>query len=136
VRRAVPPLLLVLGLIAALPAGAACSWQEPDRTYAAAEAWRCQAVRWADGDTFTATCAGQDRPIRIRVRGVDTVERGDPRWQASREELRRRTEGLPLTVRPHHDSRDRVVADVLSRDGNVGRVMDARGWSKASCPRR
>lgn len=136
VNRAVLPISLVFALVGVLPAWAACPWREPRRTYTAAEVWRCEAVRWADGDTFTAVCAGHDSPIRIRVRGVDTVERGDPRWRASRQELRRWTEGLPLTVRPHHDSHDRVVADVLSRGGNVGRVMDEGGWSKASCPRR
>jgi hypothetical protein len=70
------------------------------------------------------------------LRGVDTVERGDPRWRASRLELRRRTEATALAIRPHHMHRGRVVADVLVGGVNVGVAMDAEGWSKAVCPRR
>jgi endonuclease YncB( thermonuclease family) len=123
--------------LAAPAAGAAeaCRWREPARTFPASERWTCEALRWADGDTLTATCAGLPEPLRVRVRGVDTVERGDTRWRASRAELRARTEAVPLVVAPHHMHRGRVVADLLAAGSNVGAAMHAAGWSKADCPR-
>ena len=129
--------LAALLLLAAPAAGAAeaCRWREPARTFPAGERWTCEALRWADGDTLTATCAGLAEPVRVRLRGVDTVERGDPRWGASRAELRARTETAPLVVEPHHMHRGRVVADVLAAGGNVGTAMHSAGWSKAECPR-
>jgi endonuclease YncB( thermonuclease family) len=114
----------------------ACRWREPARTYPASERWNCAAFRWADGDTLTVDCEGQAQAIRVRLRGVDTVERGDPRWSASRSELRSRTEAVALIVLPHHLSHERVVADVIARGVNVGLSMDAEGWSKDVCPRK
>ena len=85
--------ILALLLLFSPPALAdACRWREPARTYPAGVSWTCNAVRWADGDTLTAQCRGQTRPVRMRLRGVDTVERGDRRWRAARLELRRRTQ--------------------------------------------
>lgn len=134
VRRAAICALVLLS--AATSPAMACRWREPGRTYPAGERWTCAAFRWADGDTLTANCNGQPQAIRVRLRGVDTVERGDPRWSASRIELRSRTADVAITVLPHHDHRDRVVADVLARGVNVGLSMDAAGWSKDVCPRR
>jgi endonuclease YncB( thermonuclease family) len=125
-------------LLLPLPAWAAegCRWREPVRSFDAGEAWSCAAIAWADGDTFTAACEAVAGTVRVRLRGVDTVERGDPAWAASRLELRRRTEGLRLAVLPHHGSFGRVVADVLAEGVNVGAAMDRDGWSKAGCPKR
>ena len=89
-----------------------------------------------DGDTLRARCDGQARPLAIRLRGVDTDERGQHRWHAARDELRRRTAGQALAVLPHHGSHRRVVADVLAAGVDVGAAMDAAGWSKAGCPKR
>lgn len=128
---------LALFLLFSPPALAdACRWREPPATYPAGVAWTCNAVRWADGDTLTADCAGQAEPIRVRLRGVDTVERGEAGWSAARLELRRRTEATPLVIRPHHGSHNRVVATVLAHGRDVGRAMDGAGWSKRRCPRR
>lgn len=128
---------LALFLLFSPPALAdACRWREPPATYPAGLAWTCNAVRWADGDTLTANCAGQGEPIRVRLRGVDTVERGEPGWSAARLELRRMTEAAPLVILPHHGSHNRVVATVLAHGRDVGRAMDGAGWSKARCPRR
>jgi endonuclease YncB( thermonuclease family) len=134
--RVAPLALLLLLLATAAAEAAACRWREPPRSYPDATRWSCEAIRWADGDTLTAVCAGRRTPVKIRLRGVDTVERGDPRWRASREELRRRTDGVRLVVLPHHMSRGRVVADVLAGAVNVGAAMDAAGWSKRGCPMR
>jgi hypothetical protein len=67
---------------------------------------------------------------------VDTDERGEPRWDAAREELRSRTAGQTLDVLPHHRNHRRVVADVLAGEVNIGAAMDAAGWSKRNCPKK
>lgn len=128
--------LVGMALLLSTQAEARCNWREPARTFPIDQGWQCSAIRWTDGDTLTARCDGINDPVRIRVRGVDTVERGDPQWSEARQELRRRTNGAPLTIEPHHLSHDRVVADVLVGGANVGQAMDVDGWSKAACPRR
>jgi endonuclease YncB( thermonuclease family) len=60
---------------AAPPRGA---WIEPPRSMPA-DPMRCSATAWADGDTLTVMCGGAQH--RIRVRSVDTVERGEPGMQ-------------------------------------------------------
>lgn len=130
---------IIAALMLAAPASAlatSCTWREPARTYDVGEAWDCVAFRWADGDTLTAACQGNPQPVRIRLRGVDTVERGERGWSAARLELQHRTRGVPLLVRPHHGSFDRVVATVWAGGQDIGRAMDAAGWSKSVCPKR
>lgn len=129
--------ILFLCLLFSTPALAdTCRWREPSRTYPAGLAWNCAAIRWADGDTLTADCAGHADPVRVRLRGVDTVERGEAGWGAARLELRRMTQSAALVILPHHGSHNRVVATVLVNGRDVGRMMDAAGWSKAACPKR
>ena len=130
---------LILALSTApvgLSAAAGCDWREPPRTYPAGVQWTCTAADWPDGDTLDAKCAGRAGMVAVRVRRVDTDERGHDRWRRAREELRRWTAGHAFTVVPHHDSHRRVVADVLTGGVNVGAAMDAAGWSKADCPKR
>lgn len=109
-RLAVLAGLALLLPVPATPATAACGWREPARSYPEGARWRCAATRWADGDTFTAECGGGAGAVAVRVRGVDTAERGEAGWREARGELRRRTEGRPLDVLPHHPSRRRVAA--------------------------
>ena len=124
-------------LAAPAAAPAACGWQEPPRTYPEGVRWSCVAVGWQDGDTFADGCDGHDAPVSVRrLRGVDTDERGEGRWEEARAELHRRTAGRPLAVLPRHRSHRRVVADMLAGGVNVGAAMDAAGWSKAECPKR
>jgi endonuclease YncB( thermonuclease family) len=85
----------------------------------------CAAPRAVDGDTHA--CADG---TRVRLRGVDTAERGEPGWRAARDELQRRVAAGRAVVIPHHMSRGRIVGDVLAGGHNVGRAMDAAGWSK------
>ncbi len=118
------------------PDAMACTWREPARTYPEGIRWSCMATYTVDGDTLHARCNGQPGTVSIRLRGVDTDERGEDRWQEAREELRRRTAERILTVLPHHDSYRRAVADVLAAGVDVGAAMDAAGWSKAVCPKR
>ena len=93
------------------------------------------ATNTVDGDTLNACCEGQGT-VSNRLRGVDTDERNQPRFEEASAELRRRTEDRPLVVVPHHDSHRRVVADVLAGGADVGQAMDAASWSKADCPKR
>ena len=133
------PLGLLLAFLAAPATSSAatdCGWVEPPRTFPDGVRWTCGAVDRADGDTLTASCEGMAGDVLIRVRRVDTDERGEARWWQAREELRRRTAGHALVVLPRHRSHKRVVADVLAGCVNVGAAMDAAGWSKAECPKR
>lgn len=132
--KGLAPLLLLVSAAAA--AAHACDWREPPRTYPESVRWACFAVGWSDGDTLRARCDGQSGTVVVRLRGVDTEERGEARWWQAREELRRRTAGHALTVLPRHHSHRRVVADVVAEGGNVGAAMDAAGWSKRDCPKR
>lgn len=130
-------LVALLAALCAAPAVAAdCRWREPERTYRTGARWSCVSTFTVDGDTLQAHCEGQPGTISIRLRGVDADDRDQPRYEAARAELRRRTEDRALVVIPHHDSYRRVVADVVAGGTEVGRAMDAAGWSKADCPKR
>lgn len=120
--------LAALAAVIALPAAA--QWREPDRTLPARPS-SCTVARVIDGDTFQCTDGR-----RIRVRGVDAPERGEHGHREATRELRRRVEGRTVTVTPHHTSRGRIVGDVTVGGRNVGREMDARGYSKRSGARR
>ena len=85
----------------------------------------------AAGDTLAC------RQGRVRLRGVDTPERGESGYRTAQQELRRRTPGGTVTVVPHHrDRHGRIVGDVYSRGQNVGRSMNADGYSKPREARR
>ena len=127
------PYLLValLGALTTLHAHpAVAQWREPPRSMPTSPT-SCTVGRVIDGDTLRCTDGR-----RVRVRGVDTPERGEFRHRQATEELRRRVEGQDITVVPHHRNRSRVVADVYQGGRNVGRDMDARGWSKPYGARR
>ncbi len=105
-------------------------WTEPPRSLQPAPT-PCRVERVIDGDTLQ--CAGGPR---VRLRGVDTAERGERGYREARDELARRVLGCTVTLIPHHRSHDRIVADVLLNGRNVGRDMDGQGWSKPSGARR
>jgi endonuclease YncB( thermonuclease family) len=121
-------------LARALALAAACpvllARTEPPATLAPIP-FACAAPRAVDGDTLA--CADG---TRVRLRGVDTAERGEPGWRAARQELQRRvTAGLAVVI-PHHMNHDRVVGTVLVGGHDVGRAMDSAGWSKPVGARR
>lgn len=118
------PLLLTLGVFAL---GA---WTEPPRSMQPAPT-PCRVVHIVDGDTLD--CASG---VRVRLRGVDTPERGEPRYREASDALRRLVFGQAVTLIPHHGNRGRIVADVMLRGLNVGVAMDRAGWSKPSGARR
>jgi len=121
--------LITVALLVAAPA-AAQEWREPPRSMAPAPQ-RLQGCRAVDGDTLN--CNG----TRVRVRGVDSPERGESGYRGATRELRRRTQGRSVTVVPHHrDRHGRVVGDVMVNGRNVGREMDRAGWSKRRGARR
>jgi endonuclease YncB( thermonuclease family) len=119
-----------VGPIGASAPYAAQAWAEPPATLAPIP-FACAAPRAVDGDTLD--CADG---TRVRLRGVDTVEHGEPGWRAAREELQRRVSPGPVTVVPHHMNHGRIVGDVLVGGANVGQAMDAAGWSKLWGARR
>ncbi len=124
--------LLLIGLFATISVAPASAqdWREPPRTLAPAPT-QLRGCRAVDGDTLN--CNG----TRVRLRGVDTPEYGQSGYRRAGEELARRTRGQPVTVIPHHRDRyGRVVGDVVVGGRNIGRDMDAAGWSKARRARR
>jgi endonuclease YncB( thermonuclease family) len=116
----------------ALVAGAAllAAWTEPPPTLPPIP-FTCAAPRAIDGDTLK--CASG---VRVRLRGIDAVERGEPGWRRAWEELQGWVLLGPVTVVPHHLSYSRIVGDVLVGGENVGLAMDAAGWSKPAGARR
>lgn len=106
------------------------AWTEPPRTLPPV-AVACVVVHVVDGDTLDCL-----NGPRVRVRGVDTPERGEPRYHEATQELARRVLGREVALLPHHRSRGRTVADVVADGINVGRAMDAAGWSKPVGARR
>jgi endonuclease YncB( thermonuclease family) len=119
-----------LALATVFSSSASGQWREPPRTMLSAPQ-QYTGCRPVDGDTLACTQA------RVRLRGVDTPERRESGYRAAQQELRRRTPGGSVTVAPHHRDRyGRVVGDVYSRGHNVGRSMDAAGYSKPRGARR
>lgn len=122
--------VLTFALLTSLPLAAQAQWREPPRTMEAAPQ-RYTGCRPVDGDTLAC------QQGRVRLHGVDTPERGESGYRAAQRELNRRTPGGSVTVVPHHRDRyGRVVGDVYGRGGNVGRSMDADGYSKPRGARR
>ncbi len=126
----VPMSELVKSLALAVAVLAIAAWVEPPRTMAP-EPFTCIVPRALDGDTLE--CRGG---TRVRVRGVDTPERGEPRYRAATRELQRRLDGCVVQVVPHHRSYNRIVGDVIACGIEVGPAMDRAGWSKPSGARR
>jgi endonuclease YncB( thermonuclease family) len=121
---------LVLAFVALLPGASDAQWREPPRTMQPGQQ-RFTDCRAVDGDTLAC------RQGRVRLRGVDTPERGESGYRTAQQELRRRTPGGTVTVVPHHrDRHGRIVGDVYSRGQNVGRSMNADGYSKPRGARR
>ncbi|HYF06709.1 MAG TPA: hypothetical protein VD970_03745 [Acetobacteraceae bacterium] len=89
----------------------------------------CRAV---DGDTLH--CTG----IRVRLRGVDTPERGEPNHREATRALQAMVASCrrDLVLIPRHRSHDRIVGNVLCGDTDLGHAMDAAGWSKPEGARR
>lgn len=114
-------------------AAAACilgAWTEPPCTLAPAPQ-QCAVVYVVDGDALDC----KEGP-RVRLRGLDTPERGEAGWREARAELARRVLGEVVTLIPHHRNRGRLVADVLLHGENIGEAMHAAGWSKPEGARR
>lgn len=107
------------------------AWREPAATLAPTPTplAGCRAV---DGDTLH--CQG----VRVRLRGVDTPERDEPRYREAGRALQAMVDACRpgLTLIPHHRSRDRIVGDVLCGTTNLGQAMDEAGWSKPEGARR
>ncbi len=123
-------LLLGLAFLALTASASGAQWPEPPRTMQPAQQ-RFTDCRAVDGDTLAC------RQGRVRLRGVDTPERGESGYRAAQQELRRRTPGGTVTVVAHHRDRyGRIVGDVYSRGQNVGRSMNADGYSKPRGARR
>jgi len=119
----------MLALLLALPAHAG-EWREPRRTLPA-DPQPCLVIRVIDGDSLVC-----DGGVRVRIRGVDSPERGEVGWGEAKRELERRVDGREVILVPHHMNRGRVVADIILAGENIGVAMDREGWSKPNGARR
>jgi len=126
--RASVSLTLCCALLGATPAFAQ-GYREPRATLAPTPS-ACTVGRVIDGDTVQCTDGR-----RIRLRGLDTPERGEPGYRTATRALTRRIEGRTVTVVPHHQSYDRIVGDVEFRGRNIGREMSGQGYDRAPGPR-
>jgi endonuclease YncB( thermonuclease family) len=73
--------LLGLAFMALMPSASDAQWREPPRTMQPAQQ-RFTDCRAVDGDTLAC------RQGRVRLRGVDTPERGESGYRAAQQELR------------------------------------------------
>lgn len=121
-------LALALTVLAAAPAFGQ-GYREPRATLAPTPT-SCTVARVIDGDTLQCTDGR-----RIRLRGVDTPERGEPNHAAATRALRRSVQGRTVTVTPHHRSHGRVVGDVGVGSRNIGQEMRSQGYERAPGPR-
>lgn len=128
--RMLTKLFFSFATVMLVPFAASAQWRETQRTMEAAPQ-RYTGCRPVDGDTLAC------QQGRVRLRGVDTPERGESGYRTAQRALDRRTPGGTVTVVPHHrDRHGRVVGDVYARGSNVGRSMDADGYSKLRGARR
>lgn len=95
--------------------------------------YRASLARIVDGDTFHARIdlgffVSVD--VSVRVRGVDTPERGEPNWAEARAYLASLLSDHELVIESYHDRRsfERWVCDVYLPTGeNIADVIIARG---------
>ena len=122
-RRAVlGSLVALLGLVARFPSRAEAGARyrlPPPHTVPPS------AIRVHDGDTFSVGAE------KIRLRGIDTPERGMPlSWMATRRLAELLLLG-PVTIVPRaEDAYGRVVADVYVRGHDVALVLRREGFAK------
>ena len=89
----------------------------------------CTVSHVHDGDTLRATCPGQTKTTRVRIRQIDAPELDQKYGIASRDFLRnlcRKGEPVTLTV-SSKDQYGRVLADARCDDQDVGLAMVGAG---------
>lgn len=86
-------------------------------------------VRVIDGDTLEVRAEGQ--PLRVRIFGIDTPERGQPWSRKAREALARRVAGKDVRINEvETDDYGRLVGEVYADDVCVGceLVREGHAW--------
>lgn len=82
-----------------------------------------------DGDTLDVLVDGQ--PVRIRIAGIDTPERGQPWWRKSKDALSGRVFGKEVRINEvATDAYGRMVGEVYADDVCVGceLVREGHAW--------
>jgi len=118
-RRTAIALALSLGLSLALLA-------VPGR---AERFFDARVVRVVDGDTLEVLADG--RPVRVRIFGIDTPERGQPWSRKAKEALARRVAGKEVRINEvDTDDYGRLVGEVYADDVCVGceLVREGHAW--------
>ncbi len=85
--------------------------------------WQASAI---DGDTIRV--GGE----RIRLRGIDTPELGEPEGLAAKQRLEELLRSGPMEIILHgRDVYDRLIADVFINGQNVAEILKREGFAKA-----
>jgi micrococcal nuclease len=81
-----------------------------------------------DGDTIEVL--HNNRAERIRLSGIDCLEKGQPYGKRAKQAVADLAYGKDVTIQPHgHDKYGRILADVLLSDGtNVNLSLVKDGW--------
>lgn len=78
-----------------------------------------------DGDTF------RSRGVRYRLQGIDTPERGQPKYLEAKERLQQLLDGGDITIeRKARDKYGRTVAAVWVHGQDVAAILKAEGYAK------
>lgn len=85
-----------------------------------------QPIDTIDGDTLRVG------PDRVRLRGINTPELGEPGGEAARERLAELLQQGPIRIVPYgQDVYGRTIADVFVNGRNVAEVLRQEGHAKA-----
>lgn len=81
-----------------------------------------------DGDTIEVL--HDDRAERIRLKGIDCPEKGQPYGKRSKHAVSELVFDRSITIQPHgHDKYSRTIGDVLLPNGtNVNHILVKEGW--------
>lgn len=74
-----------------------------------------------DGDTFKVRRSVMGSQY-IRIAGLDTPEKGQKGYMASKRRLERKIKGKIVTIRPKGKSYGRVVAEVFYKRKRLGKI--------------
>ena len=96
-------------------------------TSAHAEELTGQVIKVNDGDTLTLRIAGQ-RPVKVRLAGIDAPEYDQPYGKTARRELAAIVSGQIVRVNTHsHDDYGRIVGTVTLSGQDIEAVLVERG---------
>ncbi|MFA5596650.1 MAG: thermonuclease family protein [Pusillimonas sp.] len=121
--------LVQVGTVLAAIAAAWLGYSADHGPVAASQVLQCTVSHVHDGDTLRASCPGQKKTARVRIRQIDAPELDQKYGIASRDYLRqicRKGDPVELNVNSV-DQYDRLLADVHCNGNDVGLTMVSAG---------